>query len=304
MLGPLSESLALNQLELFLDYVKFAKIMLMSRGNSPEAIIESMMNIREVLSISLEGAMAELARDVLGIAIREFPAMADELPSHVEGGNEFDILAAEFLRMLLMEDRRAASALIHKAVKDGIELRRLYLSVFQPTQREVGRLWQLNRITVAQEHYCTAVTQMIMSELYPYVFQTQRTVGRMVGLCVSNELHEIGMRMVSDFFEFDGWDTSYLGANMPIPDVLQHLRASPTALLAISCTMTSHIHEVVELISSVRSRPEFKDLKVVVGGYPFSLVPSLWRVVGADGCASDADGAVRLAHELCNIPSQ
>ena len=39
---------------------------------------------------------------------------------------------------------------------------------FEPVQHEIGRLWQINHISVAHEHYCTSVTQMIMSELYPY----------------------------------------------------------------------------------------------------------------------------------------
>lgn len=33
--------------------------------------------------------------------------------------------------------------------------------------------------------------------------------------------HEIGMRMVADFFEMEGWDTYYLGANTPTRSILQ-----------------------------------------------------------------------------------
>ena len=32
--------------------------------------------------------------------------------------------------------------------------------------------------SVAQEHYCTASTQLIMSQLYPYIFRSDRTYQR------------------------------------------------------------------------------------------------------------------------------
>ena len=100
-------------------------------------------------------------------------------------------------------------------------MRDVYLHVFQRSQYEIGRLWQSNQISVAQEHLCTAATQLIMSQLYPFIFGTERRNRRVVAACVGGDLHEIGIRMVADFFEMDGWDTFYLGANVPITDIVQ-----------------------------------------------------------------------------------
>ena len=55
-----------------------------------------------------------------------------------------------------------------------MSIRDVYLLVFQPCQREVGRLWEAGRITVAQEHYCTAATQVIMSQLAPRLVTGER----------------------------------------------------------------------------------------------------------------------------------
>ncbi|MCS7248422.1 MAG: B12-binding domain-containing protein [Anaerolineales bacterium] len=74
-----------------------------------------------------------------------------------------------------------------------------YLRVFEPCLHEVGRLWQTQQISIAQEHYFTASTQFIMAQLYPLIFQSLRNGRRMVAACVANELHEIGLRMVVDF---------------------------------------------------------------------------------------------------------
>ena len=39
---------------------------------------------------------------------------------------------------------------------------------------------------------------------------------------------------------------------------------------------------------------------ILVGGYPFLLSPDLWRRVGADGFASDAQQAVQVANALAD----
>ena len=88
-------------------------------------------------------------------------------------------------------------------VEQGTPARDIYLQVFQPAQREVGRLGQTNRISVALEHYVTAATQPIMSQLYPRIFSPEKTGRRLIATCVGGELHEIGVRMVADFFEMD-----------------------------------------------------------------------------------------------------
>ena len=88
------------------------------------------------------------------------------------------------LRLLLRGNRQAASQLILTAVARGVTVKDIYLHVFQRTQYEIGRLWQINRISVAQEHFCTAATQLIMSQLYPHIFRTERVGRRLVATCV------------------------------------------------------------------------------------------------------------------------
>ena len=152
-------------------------------------------------------------------------------------------------------ERRIASQLVLDAVEQGTSIKDVYIHVFQRSQYEIGRLWQMNRITVAQEHYCTAATQLIMSQLYPYLFGTDRIGRRLVATCVGDELHELGMRMVADFFEMEGWDTYYVGANAPAESILQTVEERQADVLGISATMTFHVREVAALIALVRQTP-------------------------------------------------
>ena len=94
-----------------------------------------------------------------------------------------------------------------------------------------------------------------------------------------------------------GWDSYYLGANVPAADLLATLRAKRAAVLGISATLTRHLGEVATLVSKARAEVG-SSLIILVGGYPFNVDRELWRRVGADGMASDASKAVETASAL------
>lgn len=207
-------------------------------------------------------------------------------------------LAQEYLGLLLNAQRKEASNLILRAVENGVSIKDIYLRVFQPALYEVGNLWQRNEVSVAQEHYCTAATQFVMSLLYPRIFSGKKMDRCFVGCCVGGELHEIGMRMVTDFFEMEGWNTVYLGANSSDEEVIQTIIEEQANVVGISVTMTFHIHLVGRLILGIRGKPECRDVKILVGGYPFLANKNLWQGIGAHAFALDAQGAVDSAATL------
>ena len=51
----------------------------------------------------------------------------------------------------MARQRHKATRQILQAMQDGLSIESIYLEVFQPVQYEVGRLWQMNQLTVAQE---------------------------------------------------------------------------------------------------------------------------------------------------------
>lgn len=204
-------------------------------------------------------------------------------------------LASEYLDLLLAWDRRGALGRVLDAVDKGRSVKEIYLEVLQPVQYELGRLWQANRINVAQEHFCTAATQLVMSQLYPRLFLGPRSGKTLVATSVSGELHEVGIRMVADFFEMEGWDSWYLGSSMPARDILSSLEAHGADVLAVSVTMAYHLDEAIRLIDLVRDSEWGRQGRILVGGRQFALVPDLWLQLGADGFAQDAEAAIKVA---------
>ncbi len=297
-LAYLSEAIAANQPSLFEDYALWAQALFTGLGFRPDTLKITLECTREVLAERLPPAMNAVVQTFLNSALLRLGQPTGIPPTFLDEHAPLSALAQSYLAALLRGDRREASRLVLDAVDQGTPVKDVYLHVFQPVQHEIGRLWQLNRISVAQEHFCTAATQMIMSQLYPRIFATERKGRTLVATCVGGELHEIGARMVADFFEMEGWDTFYLGANTPTPSIVRTLEERQADVLAVSATITYHVSAVAALIADVRASSRGGSVKILVGGYPFNVAPGLYKSVGADGTAPNAQEAVWVAERL------
>ena len=297
-LSYLTEAIAADNMALFGDFIAWAKVVFAKRGISSGNLAVHLQCMKEVLREFIPATLAEVASEFIDIGLEQLPDFPEDVPSFLDDATPLGVLAASYMQALLKGEMRAASKLVLDAVGGGIPVKDIYLGVFQRTQYEIGRLWQTNQISVAEEHYCAAATQLIMSLLYPRVLSSVRGTHTLVAACVSGDLHEIGVRMVADFFEMDGWNTFYLGANMPVASILEILHERKPDVLGVSATLTYHVKAVESLISAVRNDPMLDGVKILVGGYPFNLASNLWKKVGADGYGRDAQEALAVAKRL------
>jgi len=294
----LSEALSASDPTLFVEYVTWAKALFAGLKFPDDVLTQSLECMRAVFQTALPENVRAVASAYVQAGLDALPRAPAQPTSFIASDAPLADLARAYLDALLRGERATASQLILDAVERGASIKDIYLHVFQRTQREIGRLWQTNQISVAQEHYCTAATQVVMSQLYPRIFSTTKTGRKLVVTCIGGELHEIGARMVADFFEMEGWDTYFLGANTPTDSILRMLDERRADALAISATMTFHVRHVADLIERVRMTRWTKPPKLLVGGYPFNLSPTLWQTLGADGYARDAQEAIETAKQL------
>jgi methanogenic corrinoid protein MtbC1 len=301
-LAYLSQAIVSNSPPLFAAYIDWVKVLFEGLKIPTRELAESLEITSDLLQQRFLDA-ATIVRNFIELGLNHLTSATEAIPSFFDDSQPLFLLGHQYFDAILNGDRSIASRLILNAVAQGASIKDIYLHVFQPSQREIGRLWQMNQMSVAQEHYCTAVTQLIMSQLYSNIFNTPKNGKRLVATCVGNELHEVGLRMVTDFFEMDGWNTYYLGSNVPLSSIMQTLTERKADVLAISATMTFHIPLVADLIKQVRNSDSNKHIKILVGGYPFNIEPELWQQVGADGYAFNAEHAITIANTLIAIPA-
>lgn len=303
-LSYLAEAINAGDPSLFMDYIDWVRVLFAGLNFSDEHLVATLECTAAALQKGLTSPMAAVAQEYLDAALHQVQTAPSTLPPFVKEEEPLGALARQYLEALLRGERHRASQLILQTIDEGVSVKDIYLHVFQRSQYEIGRLWQLNQVSVAEEHYVTAATQLIMSQLYPRIFSNDKNGLRLVAACIGGELHEIGIRMVADFFEMEGWDTYYLGANTPPESIVETVETRQADVLAISATMTFHVGAVANLIEQVRDTEAGRQAKILVGGYPFNVSSVLWERLGADASAPNAQEAIVVADRLVTNGSE
>lgn len=145
----------------------------------------------------------------------------------------------------------------------------LYQRVIAPAMHELGRLWEAGAITVADEHLATGLTHRVLAAMRPPELFEQASESSPAQPCallaaVEGEQHALGLRMVADLLEDDGYRVAYLGADVPTEALLQAVRALEPALVGLSATMPESTRRLEAVVEGLRS--EHPQLPLVIGG--------------------------------------
>jgi methanogenic corrinoid protein MtbC1 len=168
---------------------------------------------------------------------------------------------------LLSGSRSGCTQIVNGLIKSEISIKELYINLFQRSMYEVGTLWEQNKISVATEHLCTSVTEYLISLCYPSIFSAEHTGKKAIITCTPGEYHQIGARMVADYFELHGWDGYYLGADTPADELIKFTTEKLPDLMAISISVSFNHANLLRLVDKIRHT--FPDLTILVGGQGF-----------------------------------
>jgi methanogenic corrinoid protein MtbC1 len=300
LLEHLSQAIALTDPILFHDHIAWAKSMMTARGLKRADLKRTLKLIAEVLDDDLSPAVYSNAITLIEDAISRLDSRGEEPAGRLSQPGLHVETARAYTEALVAGDAATARKLVHDKRAAGTPLADLLLHVIEPAQVEIGRLWQVNKIDVGQEHFATSVSQQLMSELTERITPSGDS-GTLVAACVEGELHDTGLRVVNTLLQMHGWTSHYLGANTPKPAIHKAVRRIKPAVLALSVTTPYLAWRLADVIADLRNDPETADVRVLVGGYPFHVSPSLAKWIGADGTARNAAEAVLLAGDFARV---
>ena len=201
-------------------------------------------------------------------------------------------LAERYLDAQLAGDRREALRIVmDDGFRAGITVADLELYVVETAQREIGRLWQENRITIADEHLATAISQIVLSVLYQHLPRSPQIGRKALIACVEGELHDMGGRIGADFLEMAGFDVRFLGANVPTEALVAMTQLYRPDLVGLSATMSYHVAALKAAVAALRES-RGTDFPIVVGGNILSWAPELEKELGVAVCGGRADSLV------------
>lgn len=272
----------------FRDYVRWAARVLGARGIDTVFLRENLEQIQAAAGQHLADADQGLIASFI-----TFATAAGAIDQAPEADGPLSLTRRLFVQALLTGHRQAALNIALEVLRNGVAVQDLYADVFQDGLYEVGRLWETNVITVAQEHMATAVTQYVMAHVFGSINSPGPSRGVAVMTGVPGELHHVGALMVSDMLETHGWQVQFLGSNLPIASILGAITKAQPQLLGVSITMPFNLHHATGLIA--QAKRAIPGLRAVVGGA--ACRGNTWRDSGADDYASDVRGAIALLCE-------
>ena len=214
----------------------------------------------------------------------------------------FHELRDGYVNLQLRGDRREALNFVDGLVSQGHSVSDIQKYVIAAGQREIGRLWEESRIGIAQEHMATAISQLALAQLYRYA-KPQAPRGRKVIVgCVEGELHDFPARLIADELDLAGFETRFLGADVPTGSLLQVIEQENPDLLALSITMPFHVSSLRRVVARVREHTGGR-LPIAIGGVGVAHLEDVTRELAPEITADNAADFLQAVDRLFGVPA-
>ncbi|WP_241524786.1 cobalamin B12-binding domain-containing protein [Streptomyces barkulensis] len=199
----------------------------------------------------------------------------------------------DFWAALENADERRAVDQVTEALDRGFAPEDVLLEIIAPAQRRVGVRWAENRLTVAQEHAATAVSDRAVTAVADHpAAQVPARLGRTVVACADGEWHTLPARLVAEVLRLRGWQVDFLGAHVSTRQLVPHLHSTGPDAVALSCSLPVRLPVAHTAVTACRAA----GVPVLAGGAGFGPDGRYARLLGADAWAGSARGAAeRLA---------
>jgi 5-methyltetrahydrofolate--homocysteine methyltransferase len=130
--------------------------------------------------------------------------------------------------------------------------------------------------------------------------EQQRARGTIVVGTVAGDIHDLGKNLIISTLESAGFRVIDLGVDVPQETFIETIRREKAKILAMSALLTVTMIRMEEIIQALRSDPELKDVKIMVGGAPVDQKYA--DAIGADAFGENALEAMQKARMLINPP--
>lgn len=211
------------------------------------------------------------------------------------GGNVEDILEA----CLDAVHRLDAEELALRLERGGVVLSRssLLLEVVVPLMWRIGDLWHQGALRPIHEHLASATVRSFVGGLRTAP-ASRRDAPRLVVTTPTGQLHELGALLAATCAAEEGWDVTYLGADLPAEEIAAAAERSGARAVALSITYPPDDPALGREIESLgRLLPV--GCRLLVGGAAAAAYEGPLRAIGV----RPVDDVPSLRRELARLRS-
>jgi methanogenic corrinoid protein MtbC1 len=139
--------------------------------------------------------------------------------------------------------------------------------VLLPLLREIGKRWEEKRLSIAAEHFGSAIVRARLLALLASEARHRLKAYKVVCACPEGELHEGGLLAFAVHAAGSGLEVLYLGANTPVDEVVASAEATGARAVALSLTRPMRKPQLGKLVSRLSTwKLGGGERRVVLGG--------------------------------------
>ncbi|MGL5541116.1 MAG: cobalamin B12-binding domain-containing protein, partial [Erysipelotrichaceae bacterium] len=209
----------------------------------------------------------------------------------------------KFLELLSKEDRLATLHFVHnELLPSGISMMDLYEYFLVPSlsvDLECNQD-QDEDLCIFQEHVRTNIIKAIIescAHLLEPSYNANQNHHKVVVMCPAHEQHDLGARMVADYFTTLGWDVIFAGANTPIEALIKGMQARSIRLAVLSISNYYNLSEGKRMLLALKAASEGQ-FRVIIGGTAFVHNQHIIQEFQADYYAKDLESLDAIAREV------
>src|SRR4029450_778541 len=148
------------------------------------------------------------------------------------------------------------------------------------SQAEVGRRWETNQWSVADEHAATAITDAVLGVL-AWRIEAAEDQDHVVVTCAEGEWHSLPARMAAEVLRLHGWQVTFLGASTPADHLRRFVAEVGSFGVVVSCSVPIFLGGALRSVQAAQSA----GVPVLVGGRALGSddlrAPRVWGRGGA-----------------------
>ena len=187
--------------------------------------------------------------------------------------------------------------LVNQGLEDELAPESMLYDALIPSLEEVGARFERGDFFVPEMLIAARAMQGALDILRPLLAETgAQQVGTYVMGTVKGDVHDIGKNLVNIMLEGAGFTVHDLGVNVAPETFVEQVQEHKPEIVGFSAFLTTTMPMFKANINALEKAGIRDDVIVMVGGAP--VTQEYADKVGADGYASDASAAVRLAKDL------
>jgi MerR family transcriptional regulator, light-induced transcriptional regulator len=296
----LAAAVRVEQPRLFARRITWLRRALLARGADEQDLRRALLCLRTALQQELPPHLQPSIAPALDLAVSALDETLDPDPTALDGTKPTDRLALQYLATCLEGHPQRAIRLVLTELDRGLAPTVAYAQVLIAAQKEIGQLWHVGDVSIAEEHLVSETTRELMA-LIAAKHAPQADIGRtLVAAAVAGNAHDLGLRAVTDLFRIAGWRCLFLGPDVPAAEIARAADTFDAHLVVLNATLATQLKPLGEAIDTIRALAPGR--KILVGGLAFDGTPELWRQLGADAHAATVDSAVALGNALVETP--